>query len=159
MEAPLSGLLRDERGATSIEYALVGTLVALVRHFQPQLTPPRGAELVPEVRSSLTALADRLAERARAHAWPQTPELGQQLHDNVIHRCTSLLDDWVNIVEQLRQSSTHLEYQKELGGGARLLFSFLDPELRDVSKERRRFKANRSMRDVEPSVVLNVRRL
>jgi Flp pilus assembly pilin Flp len=29
MEAPLTGLLRDERGATSIEYALVGTLVAV----------------------------------------------------------------------------------------------------------------------------------
>jgi hypothetical protein len=143
----------------ALDRALVGTLVALVRHFQPQLTPPRGAELVPEVRTALTALADRLAERARAHAWPQTPELGQQLHDHVLHRCTSLLDDWVNIVEQLRQSSTHLEYQKELGGGARLLFSFLDPELRDLGKERRRFKANRSMRDVEPSVVLNVRRL
>ena len=143
----------------ALDRALVGTLVALVRHFQPQLTPPRGAELVPEVRTALTALADRLAERARAHAWPQTPEDGQRLHDSVLHRCTSLLDDWVNIVEQLRQSSTHLEYQKELGGNARLLFSFLDPELRDLGKERRRFKANRSMRDVEPSVVLNVRRL
>jgi hypothetical protein len=77
----------------------------------------------------------------------------------VLHRCTSLLDDWVNIVEDLRHSSTHLEYQKEQGGGARLLFSFLDPELKDVGEVRRRFKANRSMRDVEPSVILNVRRL
>ena len=143
----------------ALDRALVGTLVALVRHFQPRLTPPRGAELVPEVRTALTALADRLAERARAHAWPPSADAGQAIHDHVLHRCTSLLDDWVNIVEDLRQSSTHLEYQKEQGGGAKLLFSFLDPELKDVGPVRRRFKANRSMRDVEPSVVLNVRRL
>ena len=77
----------------------------------------------------------------------------------MLHRCTRILDDWINIVDGLRQTSTHLEYQREQGGGARLLFSFLDPELKDVDKVRRRFKANRSMRDVEPSVLLNVRRL
>jgi hypothetical protein len=143
----------------ALDRALVGTLVALVRHFDPRLTPPRGAELVPEVRNALTEIANRLAERARAHAWPPTPDAGQATHDHVLHRCTSLLDDWVNIVEDLRQSSTHLEYQKEQGGGARLLFSFLDPELKDVGVKRRQFKANRSMRDVEPSVVLSVRRL
>jgi hypothetical protein len=143
----------------ALDRALVGTLVALVRHFQPRLTPPRGAELVPEFRTALSALADRLAERARAHAWPPSADAGQAIHDHVLHRCTSLLDDWVNIVEDLRQSSTHLEYQKEQGGGAKLLFSFLDPELKDIGPVRRHFKANRSMRDVEPSVVLNVRRL
>jgi len=143
----------------ALDRALVGTLVALVRHFQPRLTPPRGAELVPEVRSALSEIANRLAERARAHAWPPTPDAGQAIHDHVLHRCTSLLDDWVNIVEDLRQSSTHLEYQKEKGGAARLLFSFLDPELKDVGAVRGRFKANRSMRDVEPSVILNIRRL
>ena len=143
----------------ALDRALVGTLVALVRYFHPRLTPPRGAELIPEFRTALTAVADRLAERARAHAWPPSADAGQAIHDHVLHRCTSLLDDWVNIVEDLRQSSTHLEYQKEQGGSARLLFSFLDSELKDVGKVRRRFKANRSMRDVEPSVVLNVRRL
>jgi hypothetical protein len=143
----------------ALDRALVGTLVALVRHFDPRLTPPRGAELVPEFRNGLTDIANRLAERARAHCWPPTADAGQATHDHVLHRCTSLLDDWVNIVEDLRQSSTHLEYQKEQGGGARLLFSFLDPELKDVGDVRRRFKANRSMRDVEPSVILNVRRL
>ena len=143
----------------ALDRALVGTLVALVRYFHPRLTPPRGAELIPEFRTALTAVADRLAERARAHAWPPSADAGQAIHDHVLHRCTSLLDDWVNIVVDLRQSSTHLEYQKEQGGSARLLFSFLDSELKDVGRVRRRFKANRSMRDVEPSVVLNVRRL
>jgi len=143
----------------ALDRALVGTLVAIVRHFDPKLTPPRGAEMVPEFRTALTAIADRLADRARAHAWPPSADAGQLIHDHVLHRCTRLLDDWVNIVEDLRQSSTHLEYQREQGGAARLLFSFLDPELKDVGPIRRRFKANRSMRDVEPSVVLNVRRM
>jgi len=142
----------------ALDRALVGTLVALVRHFDPRLTPPRGAEAVGEFRTAVEAIAERLAERARAHAWPPSAAAGQELHDQVLHRCRSLLDDWVNIVEELRQSSTHLEYQRELGGGARLLHTFLDPELRDLGRTRRRFKANRSMRDVEPSVILAVRR-
>jgi hypothetical protein len=77
----------------------------------------------------------------------------------VLHLCTSLLDDWVNIVRHLQQTSTRLEYQREAGTGARLLFGCLDPELADVDSVRRRFRANRSMRDVEPTVTLFVKKL
>lgn len=143
----------------ALDRALVGTLVALVRHSDPRLTPPQGAEEVAALRPQLTAIAHRLAERARDHAWPRTPGAAQELHDLVLNRCVSLLDEWVKIIAELRATSTGLEYQRELHGRARLLYGFLDPELRDISVRRRQFRANRSMRDVEPSVNLAVRKL
>jgi hypothetical protein len=137
----------------------VGVLVSLARHFHPTLTPPHGAEAITTFRQKLDEISNRLADRARNHAWPPGPDAGQQLHDHVLHLCTSLLDDWVNIVRHLQQTSTRLEYQREAGGGAKLLFDFLDPELADVDSTRRRFRANRSMRDVEPTVTLYVKQL
>ena len=143
----------------ALDRALVGVLVSLARHYHPTLTPPHGAEAITDFRQALDQVSNRLADRARNHAWPPGPDAGQQLHDNVLHLCTSLLDDWVNIARQLKQTSTRLEYQREAGVGARLLFGFLDPELADVESVRRRFRANRSMRDVEPTVTLFVKKL
>jgi len=143
----------------ALDRALVGVLVSLARHSHPTLTPPHGAEAITAFRLTLDQVSNRLADRARNHAWPPGPDAGQQLHDHVLHLCTSLLDDWVNIVRQLQQTSTRLEYQREAGAGARLLFGFLDPELADVDSVRRRFRANRSMRDVEPTVTLFVKKL
>ena len=143
----------------ALDRALVGVLVSLARHYDPILTPPHGAEAITDFRQALDQVSNRLADRARNHAWPPGPDAGQQLHDNVLHLCTSLLDDWVNIARQLKQTSTRLEYQREAGVGARLLFGFLDPELADVESVRRRFRANRSMRDVEPTVTLFVKKL
>jgi len=143
----------------ALDRALVGTLVALVRHSDPRLTPPRGAEEVAALRPQLTAIAHRLAERARDHAWPRTPGAAQELHDLVLNRCISLLDEWVRIITEFRDTGTRLEYQAEVRGGARLLYGFLDPELKDIPVRRRQFRANRSMRDVEPSVSLYLRKL
>ena len=143
----------------ALDRALVGTLVSLVRHSDPRLSPPRGAEEAAALRPQLTAIAHRLAERARDHAWPRTPGAAQELHDLVFNRCIGLLDEWVRIVAELRGNGTRLEYHREVLGGARLLYGFLDPELKDIPKRRRQFRANRSMRDVEPSVNLYVRKL
>ena len=52
-----------------------------------------------------------------------------------------------------------MEYQRELRRGARLLYDPLDPALRDASRNVRKFKARRSLRDVEPQVKLWVKRL
>lgn len=143
----------------ALDRALVGTLVSLVRHSDARLTPPRGAEEAATLRPQLTSLAERLAERARDHSWPRTPGAAQALHDVVLNRCIGLLDEWVRIIAELRPLGTRLEYHREALGGARLLYGFLDPELKDIPKRRRQFRANRSMRDVEPSVNLYIRKL
>jgi hypothetical protein len=143
----------------ALDRALPATLVALCRQSLPEMTPALGAGQILVHRAALDILAQRLAERARNHAWPPSPAAGQALRDHVLHRCTSLLDDWVNIAQQFRQDNVALQYQIESGGAQRLLYEFLHPELPQLHPLRRRFRANRSMRDVEPSVDLFVKNL
>ena len=47
-----------------------------------------------------------------------------------------------------------MQYQAEVGGANPLLHGFLDPELKRLPPRYKKFRANRSMRDVEPSVNL-----
>jgi hypothetical protein len=51
------------------------------------------------------------------------------------------------------------QYQIESGAAQRLLYEFLSPELKKLPLRHRLFRANRSMRDVEPSVNLWVKTL
>ena len=96
----------------------------------------------------------------RDHDGNKDPAEAQKQRDYVLQSCRSLLDDWVKIASQLQSTNTKLQYQMwETAGPQRLLYDFLDPELASLPDIRRRFRANRSMRDVEPSVDLFVRNL
>jgi hypothetical protein len=55
--------------------------------------------------------------------------------------------------------NTRLQYAAEVQGGAvtNLLYTFLDSELANVAPVRKRFRANRSMREVESVVELEVK--
>mgnify|MGYP007114317001 CR=1 FL=1 len=64
-----------------------------------------------------------------------------------------LLDAWANIAAH----KGDLQYQREVGVAPPLLFNPLDPELDKQTKEAQQFKANRSLRDVEPTVNLWLR--
>jgi hypothetical protein len=143
----------------ALDRALPGTLVALCRQGHPQMTPALGAGQILAMRSSLDRMAGMLAERARNHAWPPSPEAGQKLYDQVLHRCTRLLDDWLNIAQEFGRTNVALQYQVEAASAQRLLYDFLHPDLIGLPPVRQRFRANRSMRDVEPSVDLYVRNL
>jgi hypothetical protein len=123
------------------------------------MTPALGAGQILAMRSSLDRMAGMLAERARNHAWPPSPEAGQKLYDQVLHRCTRLLDDWLNIAQEFGRTNVALQYQVEAASAQRLLYDFLHPDLIGLPPVRQRFRANRSMRDVEPSVDLYVRNL
>ncbi len=63
------------------------------------------------------------------------------------------------MAHELSQTGVGLQYQIEEGGAQRLLFDFLSPELRNLPPQnpRMKFRANRSLRDVEPSVNLWVK--
>jgi len=142
----------------ALDRALAATLVALCRQTDKTMTPPTGAGQILTTRATLDVLARLIGERARNHA-QSDQEAGQALHDHVYHRCVSLLDDWSNIAHQFRQNNVALQYQIESGGAQRLLYEFLHPELPQLHPLRRRFRANRSMRDVEPSVELTIKNL
>jgi hypothetical protein len=134
----------------ALDRALPAVLVALARHVDPQLTPPRGAAELERQRPGLeTALLHRLSARAASHAALAQAET-VALQQNVRDRAKDLLDEWCRIAHDYAQSGGVLQYQHEAGGAARLLYEFLHPDAPPAWK----FRANRSMRDVEPSVNL-----
>ncbi len=143
----------------AMDRGLAATVVALARHGLAKLTPAKGASEILSERQNLTWISNLLAERAEEHNKDRSAQERQQLKENVFRRCQDLLDEWEQIAEQYRQNGTTLQYQNEVGSARRLLYQFLDPELNDVSPRFRKFRANRSMRDVEPEVNLGLRTL
>jgi hypothetical protein len=98
-------------------------------------------------------VVDTLAERASTHtALP--PEDAEALRQRVRERALDLLDEWSRIAMDLSQVGGCLQYQRETGVAQRLLHEFLSPDLKQRPPRFQKFRANRSMRDVEPSVNL-----
>jgi len=68
-------------------------------------------------------------------------------------RVVDLLDSWRRIFEDYHKNGAVLQYQKyELTGPRPLLREILDSDF--DSEHHRKFRANRSLRDVEPDVNL-----
>lgn len=103
-------------------------------------------------------MARALADRVRAAA-DSPPAETEQAAAKLEQRLKDLLDEWGQIALDYRDAGVSLHYQVEEGGGRRLLYEYLHPELRTLPRQPWRFRANRSMRDVEASVNLRVRTL
>ena len=67
--------------------------------------------------------------------------------------------DWRNIADEFQSTNTKFQYQIEVGAAQRLLYEYLHPDLPNLPAVRCKFRANRSMRDVEPGVELAVKNL
>lgn len=144
----------------ALDRALAASLVALCRQGTSALTPPGGAGEIRTHRAAMNAVAERFAERAASHDASASQADAEALRQVVRNRARRLLDDWCEIADQLSQTHTALQYQREvIGGGKQLLREFLDPELAALSPTQRKFRANRSMRDVERSVDLTIKSL
>ena len=142
----------------ALDRGLAGTLVALARLGHAPMTPPKGASEILRERSALDFAAQVLANRARTHALVESPR-AEALRQRVLDRSGDLLDEWEFIANDLRNQSVELQYQREVGAAQPLLRDFLDPELNGLPPRHRKFRANRSMRDVEPSVNVWMRTL
>ncbi len=142
----------------ALDRGLAGTLVALARQGHSPMTAPRGAAAILQERTFLDFVADRLAERAQSHA-KMLPAEAQELRLKVRQRAVDLLEEWSKIAMEYSRVGAGLQYQSEVGGARPLLYQFLDPELKKLPACHWKFRANRSMRDVEPSVNLWLRTL
>lgn len=141
----------------ALDRGLAGTLVALARQGHKPMTPPKGAAEIVAERAALDFVVDALSQRAAGHA-PLSQEDADALRQQVRDRAVDLLDEWSRIAADYQKDGVTLQYQEEVGGAQRLLYGFLDPEL-EVKPRHRKFRANRSMRDVEPNVNLWLRNL
>jgi hypothetical protein len=137
----------------ALDRGLAGTLVALARLGHLPLTAAEGATAILTQRSKLDDVVETLSERAETHA-AMVPTDAEALRQRVRDRCGDLLDGWSKIAHEYQQVNTELKYQEHEGAGGPkwLLHDFLDAELKSLSREHQKFRANRSMREVEPSV-------
>lgn len=143
----------------ALDRALAAALVGLCRHGDGQMTPPRGVEQVMTLRTKLEDSALAFAERAANHR-QLTDSQSRELRDVVLQRGRQLLDAWVRVAQMYQSTHSPFQYQRyEERIPARLLYDILDPELDRASPEQRFFRANRSMRDVEPQVDVFVQKL
>ena len=137
----------------ALDRGLAGTLVALARQGHGPMTAPKGAGEILKERQKLDYVVNCLAERAKAHATMPQAE-AEQLRQVVRDRANDLFDEWSKIALELVQAGVALQYQSEVGAAQRLLYEFLNPELKRLPLRHRKFRANRSLRDVEPSINL-----
>ena len=137
----------------AIDRGIAAVTVALARLGHPGMTAPRGALAVNKHRAALDVVADILARRAEAHDAQRGREEAEALRVKVKETVLGLLDAWQVIATR----KGDLQYQREVGVAPPLLFDPLDPELEKQPKDARSFKANRSLRDVEPTVSLWLR--
>ena len=120
------------------------------------MTAPGGAKEILREMAKLGFVSDVLAERAGSHD-KLTEADAKALRDQVRDGVKQLLDAWDKIAKEYDDVGTPLKYQTHEGGqGKALLHDFLDPELKNLGPRHQRFKAARSMRDVEPSVNVRV---
>ncbi len=139
----------------ALDRGLAATVVGLARQRQRPLTAPKGATDILRERGRLDWVADALSQRAAMMpgGWQQDTE---EVRKRTLERVKELLDAWERIAKGYTDVGAQLQYQQEEGDARPLLYTFLDPELRKLPEVHRRFRANRSMRDVEPSVNLHV---
>jgi hypothetical protein len=143
----------------ALDRALPALVVALARQSRAALTPARGARCMVTERPNLGALPEVLAERARRHR-NLTPEEEARINANLQMRVKDLLDSWWKVAKQQQDVGARLVYQRyEQADGKALLRMPLEAPDPDLGQDGRKFKAPRSLRDVEPPVNLFVRRL
>jgi hypothetical protein len=141
----------------ALDRGLAGTLVSLARHGHQPMTAPRGASDILSQRAKLDFVVACLADRARECCnLDPTSQEAERVRQRVRDRAHDLLDDWSKMALDLSHSGVALQYQQEVGSAQRLLYEFLNPELKHLPAHhpKMKFRANRSMRDVEPSVNL-----
>jgi hypothetical protein len=146
----------------ALDRGLAATLIALVRQGHRPMTAPRGATEILNELPRLDFAIDELARRAH-ETHGQDSEIdkadAERLRSQVRERCKDLLDEWSRIAKELHDTGGALQYQHEVGNAQRLLYEFLAPELKLLPGRHGKFRANRSLRDVEPSVNLLLKTL
>jgi hypothetical protein len=139
----------------AIDRGLAGITVALARLGCDRLTAPKQAIQINQERQNLEFVAEAISERAANHDKELSKDEAETLRLHLRAAVTDLLDDWEHLATEKQGK---LQYQKEVGDAPPLLYDPLDPELLKQNLRAKKFKAQRSLRDVEQSVDLWIQR-
>lgn len=144
--------------ARALDRGLAGALVALARHLDRRMAPPDGAGKIALTRSELEQrLLEFFRERVVQQPFADEQErMEKQL--SVRSRVVDLLDSWRKIWDDYQSIPVALQYQeKEANQGKPLLRDLLEQDFE--TEHHRKFRVNRSLREVEPVVTLYLREL
>ncbi|MDF5724126.1 MAG: helicase-related protein [Rhizonema sp. PD37] len=137
----------------AIDRGIAAITVALTRLGHSGMTaPPRAIDIL-QHRQDLEFVVDAIVRRAEMH----DKELDAASVEALRQKVKSRVEDLLNVWEHIANQKISLQYQREVGEAPPLLFDPLDPELERQPLEARKFKAQRSLRDVELTVNLWVR--
>ena len=145
--------------ARALDRGFAGALVTLARHGAARLAPPVGAARIADVRAAVDARARAVfLERVEHQPYEDDDELRERLR-SVENRIGELLDAWQGVAAELQDEGVGLLYQQYEGTGRKaagqpLLRNPLDREF--LPDATRKFRAGRSLRDVEPEVRLRL---
>jgi len=142
----------------AIDRGLAAVTVGLARHGLATLTPPRQAIAVTTELPKLDFVSEVVSRRAEAIGGLPIADL-EALRQKLRQRVADLLDEWSHIAESKKMVGATLQYQAHEATGPHLLYDPLDPELASLPAGPRKFRAHRSLRDVEGSVALWLKRL
>ena len=144
--------------ARALDRGFAGALVALARHARPAMTPPEGVEGIEAERAVLEGLLlDAFRARIDEQPFGDDAERAERLR-SVRDRIGDLFDSWRAIHDEYRRDGVPMQYQRyEASARKPLLREMLDTDFE--SPHHRKFRANRSLRDVEPQVNLFLRDL
>ncbi|MBD2036583.1 helicase [Leptolyngbya sp. FACHB-321] len=137
----------------ALDRGLAGITVALARLIIPEMTPALGASHVGSQRQALNAVVETIACRAEAHSPDLDATASSALRQQVRAQVLDLFDTW----QRLADRDKRLQYQKETDLAPPLLLDALSPDAAKEPLERQKFKAYRSLRDVEATVNLWIR--
>jgi hypothetical protein len=146
----------------ALDKALAAALVGLARHGHAPMTPPLGAMSVLSERTKLDFVVDALGERAFSHDKELPAEERERLKLRVRDRAKQLIDDWTKAAKDHQDVGAGFQYNpSEAAAAKQLLHDFLSPEVKNLPPThwRMKFRANRSLRDVEQDVNIWVRSL
>jgi len=139
--------------ARALDRGFAGALVGLARHARRELTPPEGAERIAAVGAELE---QRLIAVFRARVEQQPIADDDERKERLLgvqRRIVDLLDAWRTVQEDYDKDGVRMQYQPyELPTPKPLLREMLERSF--DSEEQRKFRVNRSLRDVEPDVKL-----
>jgi hypothetical protein len=147
----------------AIERVLAAVTVALARLGVAGLTAPGGAGELPSLQSQVSEVPDAVSGWGARHSSALSSAESEALRQKVKALVKDLIDSWDAIARAENGAGVPFVYQRREKGvppnSLPLLWDVLDPELPSQPTTARKFRAPRSMRDVEPNVGLWVGRL
>ncbi|MCY4558099.1 MAG: helicase-related protein [Chloroflexi bacterium] len=138
----------------AMDRALPAVAVALARLGIPTLTPSQSARDVEQYGSETQEIAAAVADRAHNHADLVPPADVAYVRNRV----QSLIDDWATLAHEAAQGGITFGYaRRDDGVSTPLLREMIDPDRHILNDRQLLFRAPRSLRDVEPSVLLAIK--